>query len=65
MDYSPVKHINFMKFFKPKYRIVADLFAGYEVQIKPWGLPFWFQIGINTFISAEHAQKFIENHKIK
>lgn len=52
-----------MNFFKPKYRIVADSFAGYEVQIKQWWSPFWFQIGINTFTSVEKAQNFIERHK--
>ena len=28
---------------KNKYRIVSDNFQGFEVQIKRWWFPFWFQ----------------------
>lgn len=53
--------------FKNKYRVVADVYRGYEVQIKRWWLPFWFQCwhdgGINTWSSLETAKKFISYHK--
>jgi hypothetical protein len=48
------------KFFKLKYRIVEDLFLGYEVQCRFWFFPFWFSPCINTHMSIRQAQEFIE-----
>jgi hypothetical protein len=52
-----------MKF--KKYRIVTDNYLGYEIQLKYFLLPFWFQIsvqekGVNTFFSIAKAQMYIE-----
>lgn len=53
-----------MKFFKTKWRVVTDNYAGYEVQCKHWWTPFWFQAhGINTFISLDKALSFIERQQ--
>lgn len=52
--------------FTPKYRIVRDNYAGYEVQKKVWYWPFWFQVnrrgstGANTHSTIEQAKEFIE-----
>jgi len=50
-----------------KYRIVTDSFAGYEVQIKRWWFPFWFQCWeygcINSFISVERAEQYVKDRK--
>ncbi len=50
---------------KNKYRIVNDDFAGYEVQIRYWWLPFfWFQKWhngtINTWANIIDAKKWID-----
>lgn len=55
--------------FKNKYRIVTDKFSGYEVQFKPWYLPFYYQVGdennkhTNTSYTVEDAELLIERHK--
>lgn len=50
---------------KTCYRIVTDEYAGYEVQIKRWWMPIWFQKwkygGVNTFRTIEDAQKWIKD----
>jgi hypothetical protein len=51
-----------------KYRIVRDVYAGYEVQKWRIWFPFWMQCGsrgtlINTHMSVEKAKEFIEWHK--
>ena len=49
-----------MKF--KKYRIVRDVYAGYECQVWRIWFPFWVQVGgINTFHSLERAKEFLEN----
>ncbi|RKO74376.1 hypothetical protein C5E04_18840 [Pectobacterium parmentieri] len=50
---------------KNRYRVVADRYAGFEAQVKPWWFPFWwFQInGCNTNPSIHAARKVIEMHK--
>lgn len=52
---------------KNKYRIVADVFAGYEAQVKYWWFPFmWFQIGFsNTSFTIERAKTYIWRHQKK
>jgi hypothetical protein len=51
------------KLFKPKYRIVKDLYRGYEVQIKRFFFPIWVQAGFsNTFSTIEDAERFAINH---
>jgi len=46
---------------KTRYRIVADDYAGYEVQRKIWRFPLcWFQVGCNTHTTVERARAFIE-----
>ena len=53
-----------MKFFKTRYRVVPDNYAGYEVQIKRWWLPIWMQLYfINTHMPLESAKKMIEAHR--
>lgn len=43
-----------------KYRIVTDLYGGYEVQFKVWYLPFWRQLNFsNTHSSIADAEKYI------
>jgi len=50
-----------MSFFKRKYRIVTDSYAGYEVQHKYWWCPFWIQTDYtNTHGSIHEAERFIE-----
>jgi len=52
-----------MNFFKKKYRIVTDRYCGYEVQIKRWWLPFWYQAeGVNTHGSIEAAERWAERY---
>jgi hypothetical protein len=53
---------------KNSFRIVADNYAGYEVQIKYWWFPFkWFQkwsesdTPINTFITIDAAKDWINS----
>lgn len=49
---------------KNRYRIVSDKYAGYEVQIKYWFLPFWIQADFtNTFRNIDRAKEFMEKHK--
>lgn len=54
-----------MKFFKTKYRIVTDTYAGYEVQLKFWWLPFYIQWKINTHSSPESAEEWLKNRMNK
>lgn len=51
---------------KNKYRIVADNYLGYEVQIKYWYWPFcWSQLNFcNTHATLEEAKRCIESHKV-
>ncbi|MCU7531580.1 hypothetical protein LRM64_20430 [Prescottella equi] len=45
-----------------EYRIVRDAWAGYEVQVRRWWLPFWVQKGFtNTFSSIEDARDYALN----
>lgn len=46
-----------------RYRIVKDNYAGYECQKWRIWFPFWFQIGINTHCTIDHAIGFIVNNK--
>jgi len=52
---------------KKCYRIVRDIFAGYEVQVKKRFLFFtwWWQCnqqgGINTFLTIDRAKQWIED----
>ena len=47
-------------------RIVRDSFAGYEVQVKFWWLPFiWLQKGgLNTFSTLDAAREFAARKRI-
>lgn len=52
-----------LSFFKRKYRIVDDNFAGYEAQVKYWWWPFWIQcFGVNTASTLSGAQDTIKRH---
>lgn len=49
-----------------KVRIVTDKWSGYEVQLKRWWWPIWWQAPIkygscNTHASIEQAEYFIKN----
>jgi hypothetical protein len=46
-----------------KYRIVVDIYAGYEVQKWRLWFPFWIQVRVNTFATVEAAKAFIERDK--
>ena len=46
-----------------RYRIIKDNYAGYECQKWRIWFPFWFQIGINTHCTIDHAIGFIVNNK--
>jgi len=47
-----------------KYRIVRDLYAGYECQVWCVYWPFWVQLdGTNTLSSIEEAKRYIKNCK--
>tara|TARA_R110000803_G_scaffold87494_1_gene154208 strand:+ start:1014 stop:1193 length:180 start_codon:yes stop_codon:yes gene_type:complete len=48
-----------------KYRIVTDRYLGFEVQVWRWYLPFWLQVGINTFYTEGNAKKFIEKESFE
>ena len=51
---------------KNKYRIIFVGFpvAHYEVQIKRWWLPFWYQVDfVNIHFGVEEAEQYIERHK--
>lgn len=53
-----------MNFFKTKYRIVSDNFAGFEAQFKVWWFPFWLQcFGVNTRSTLESAIEVCKRHK--
>jgi len=55
--------------FKNKYRIVLDLNDKYEVQIKRWWFPGWFQCHKpgggcwNASRTIEEAREFAAKHK--
>ena len=50
--------------FKTNYRIIRDLYNGYEVQFKLWWLPVWLQAGFtNTHPSLEQAQRWLMNYR--
>lgn len=52
-----------MNFFKTKYRIVSDNFAGFEAQFKVWWFPFWIQcFGVNTRATLESAIEVCKRH---
>jgi hypothetical protein len=60
------------KFFRNRYRIIEDSYAGYEVQIFSLGFPFWVQCWnpithqtSNTFASIYNAEEFIRIHRTK
>lgn len=57
------------QWFSNKFRIVTDDFNGYEVQIKRFWFPFWFecwQTGIvNSFTSVEKAEQWVNNKRPK
>jgi hypothetical protein len=54
------------RFFRTRYRIVNDAYAGYQVDYKPWWSPFWIQAGFtNTHSSLERAEDFMNRHKNK
>jgi len=48
---------------KNRYRIVADNFRGYEVQIWRWWWPFWVELGHNTFCTVEEAEVWAKSQK--
>lgn len=51
-----------------KYRILRDIYSGFEVQYKVWWWPFWIQCGknggsgVNTNSSLEIAEQFAKMH---
>lgn len=48
-----------------KFRIVADNWAGYEVQHKYWWWPFWIQTGgTNTFPTVEMAERWAKTRGV-
>lgn len=55
--------------FRNKYRIIRDRFCGFEVQIKRWWFPVWYQCisergdSVNTHSSIADAKLFISRHK--
>ena len=47
-----------------KYRIVRDIYSGYECQVWRLWFPFWVQMNFtNTHSSLEGAINYIENNK--
>lgn len=54
-----------MFLFKSKYRIIEDVFFGYEVQIKRWWFPFWKIArktgNVNTFNDVDAAKIWIDS----
>lgn len=49
-----------------RYRIVTDDYSGFEVQVKRWWIPFWWQCDvINTFSTLESAEKYANNHAVR
>ena len=48
---------------RPRYRIVRDGHAGFEVQVWRWWLPLWLQAGFcNTHFSEERAAAYANRH---
>ena len=50
-----------------EYRVVTDRYNGFEVQIRRWWLPIWFQCWrpgyiTNTFCTLEEAETFALEH---
>lgn len=54
-----------MKLLQPRYRVVTDVYNGYEVQIWRWWLPIWIQAGTNTHQTMEHAVWYAKAHAKK
>jgi hypothetical protein len=50
-------------FFRTRYRIVRDRWAGYEVQWRYWWMPFYVQGAINTHSSLAGARLYLERIK--
>lgn len=56
--------------FEAKYRIVRDLYCGYEVQRREWWWPAWRQIAgpetigtnTNSFPTIYDAEQWIKKH---
>ena len=46
-----------------KWRIVTDIYSGYEVQCRPWWWPFWSMYKVNTFSTLERAQQYLKRAK--
>ena len=48
-----------------KVRIVRDMYAGYEIQVKYWWWPVWLQKPFtNTYSSLEEATQVAEKYKL-
>lgn len=48
---------------KKKYRIVTDVYAGYEVQYRYSLMPFWLQVnGTNTHVSPQDAEEWLREY---
>lgn len=45
-----------------EYRIVRDIYAGYEVQVRRWWWPLWMEIGCNTQANIEKAEEYANRH---
>lgn len=46
-----------------QYRIVRDVYCGYEVQVRRWWWPFWMQAGFtNTHVSVDKAERWAKQH---
>lgn len=46
-----------------EYRIVADSYLGFEVQIRRWWWPFWAEVGLcNTHSTLEKAEAYALHH---
>lgn len=55
--------LGIFRLFRPRYRIVRDRHAGFEVQIWTWWLPIWRQAGFaNTHSTEERALEFARWH---
>jgi len=52
-----------------EYRIVRDIYLGYEVQRRRWWFPFWIQCNFtNSHISIEQAEEWAKKyakHEVK
>lgn len=50
--------------FKTEYRVIPDMYCGFQADFRPWWSPFWFQInGVNTSRTLAGAKQYIEIHK--